>query len=328
MGYGAWDDDTYLAAATYRRAAGADDFGYDATLRGSDPTDWKAAPVLNPYGLTVRESRDSADHPRSTPIAIFFDVTGSMGTVPRLMQRRLADLHGLLTRGGYCEDPQILFGAVGDEAFDRVPLQIGQFESDNRMDEQLRQIFIEGGGGGDIAESYALAAYAIARHTATDSWDKRGRKGYLFIVGDEMNKPRLSRRAVASVLGATIETHLAISDLYAELQRRWNVYFVLPRGTSYYDDDRIATHWRNLLGQRFLKLDDPDAVCDLIAVTIGVNEDSIDLAEGLADLADTGRAASVGNALAVVAGTGRGGTVVAALPTGLAGPDDLLPGAR
>jgi hypothetical protein len=28
-----------------------------------------------------------------------------------------------------------------------VPLQIGQFESDNRMDEQLGNILIEGGGG-------------------------------------------------------------------------------------------------------------------------------------------------------------------------------------
>ena len=37
-------------------------------------------------------------------------------------------------------DPQILFGAIGDATCDRVPLQIGQFESDNRMDDDLGRI--------------------------------------------------------------------------------------------------------------------------------------------------------------------------------------------
>ena len=97
-------------------------------------------------------------------------------------------LHGLLQRGGYVSDAQIMFSGIGDAQSDRVRLQVGQFESDNRMDDQLRTMFLEGGGGGQKSESYELATYFVARHTATDAWDKRGRKGYLFLIGDEMNK--------------------------------------------------------------------------------------------------------------------------------------------
>ena len=39
-------------------------------------------PALNPYGVGVRESRDSAEHPASLAIAVLFDATGSMGAVP------------------------------------------------------------------------------------------------------------------------------------------------------------------------------------------------------------------------------------------------------
>jgi hypothetical protein len=40
-----------------------------------------------------------------------------------------------------------MFGAIGDAETDYVPLQVGQFESNNRMDDQLRGIALEGNGG-------------------------------------------------------------------------------------------------------------------------------------------------------------------------------------
>ena len=59
-----------------------------------------------------------------------------------------------------------MFGAIGDATCDRAPLQVGQFESDNRMDDDLGRILLEGGGGGQKTESYELAMYFMARHTA------------------------------------------------------------------------------------------------------------------------------------------------------------------
>lgn len=325
MGHGRWDDAAYRAAASYRRRRGLDDFGYTADLSSRSRDCWRAHPSLDPYAVRLRESRDSAEHPQSTPIVVLFDVTGSMGSVPRAMQQRLGRLHGLLVSKGYARDPQILFGGIGDADCDQVPLQVGQFESDNRMDEQLRNIFIEGGGGGQMSESYELAAYFVARHIETDAWSKRGRKGYLFIIGDEMNKRRLQARHVQTVLGEAADS-LDVESIYREVQQRWHTFFVLPQQTAYYDDPRIGEHWRRLLGERFLKLEDPAAVCDLIAVTVGLMEESVGLAEGLADLADLGSsgAATVGRALAAVGGGRPGPGDLTGRPMGF-GPNRIGP---
>jgi hypothetical protein len=322
MGHGAWDDNAYRAAATFRRVTGAADFAYSAGMRNRPASQWKADPALDPRGVTVRESRDGADHPNSTPIVVLFDVTGSMGVVPQVMQRRLAELFGLLQCKGYVQDPQIMFGAIGDADCDRVPLQVGQFESDNRMDDQLRTLFLEGGGGGQKSESYELAAYFVSRHTATDAWDKRGRKGYLFIIGDEMNKRTLRAEYVRRVIGDRVGDDLDTAAIYREVQRRWETFFILPRQTAYYDDRQVNEHWRNLLGERLLKLEDPEAVCELIALTLGLLEDSIDLGEGLADLADIGspHGAAVGKALATVGA--RPMVARGVLPAGLDVADD------
>jgi hypothetical protein len=313
MGGGYWDTSAFQAAAASRRTAGVDDFGYSARMRNVPRNKRKAAPALDIYRARTREARDSAEHPNSTPIVVLFDVTGSMGRVPVTVQRRLADLLGLLTRGGYVEDPQIMVGAIGDDQFDAVPLQMGQFESDNRIDEQLRDIYLEGGGGGDKREGYALAAYFLNTRARTDAWDKRGKKGYVFFIGDEMNKPVLFAESVRRFIGDNVRQNLDVASIYRELQEKWNVYYVLPNLTSYYNDLGVEAHWRSLVGELFLKLDDPDAVADLIALTIGIVEDSISLAEGLADLRTAGSNAgrAVGTALAristgtsVVAGGG------------------------
>lgn len=300
MGYGHWDDDTYTAARTYRKARGLDDFGYTADLRDLPSSAWTVHPSLDPKDA-FRESRDSDDHANSLPIAVLFDVTGSMGRVPRVMQSKLGKLHGLLVDKGYADDPQILFGGIGDADTDRVPLQIGQFESDNQMDEQLRTIFLEGNGGGQKSESYELAAYFMARHVVTDAWEKRQKKGYLFIIGDELNKPRLSRRHVRRLIGDELPQDVSVPSIYATLDERWHVTYILPGGSSYYDHLDIEDHWQRLLGERFVKLPDPAAVCELIALIVGVGEDRVDVRTGLADLGDIGsgdEAAAVRKALA------------------------------
>jgi hypothetical protein len=306
MGNGAWSDNTYRAASTFRRARGIDDFTYTATLFGLPQAQWAADPALDPFGVGRRESRDSTEHPDSTPIAVLFDVTGSMGAVPRIMQATLGRLHGLLQRKGYLRDPQIMFGGIGDADTDRVPLQIGQFESDNRMDDQLRTIFLEGNGGGQKSESYELATYFIARHTVSDAWAKRGRKGYLFIVGDELNKPVLTADKLRQVLGEPARAHIDVAELYREVQQRWETYFILPNQSHYYTDRQVREHWRALLGERLLLLDDPAAVCELIALTIGLNEGTVDLTGGLDDLRQigSGHGRTIRKALAGV-GTGR-----------------------
>jgi hypothetical protein len=294
MGSGSWSTDVYDAAKRYRRATGASVFAY------SDSGARRVHDTLNPYGVTMRESRDSDEHPQSVAISVLFDVTGSMGTVPRKLQQKLPQLFGLLLRNGYAKDPQIMFGAIGDATCDRVPLQVGQFESDNRMYLHLGNIVLEGGGGCQMTESYELAMYFMARHTSIDCFEKRGRRGYLFIIGDEMAYPRVFAKHQREILGERAGEDVPLATIVREVTRMYDTYFLLPSGTAYADDTRVLDFWRNLLGQNALEVDDLDAACEIIGLTVGLGEGSIDLDEGLRDLGDPEAVGVVSKALAQV----------------------------
>jgi hypothetical protein len=315
MGSGRWSTDVYNAAARFRSATGASAFAY------SDGGAALVHPALDPHGATVRESRDSAEHPQSLAIAVLFDVTGSMRAVPRALQAKLPQLLGLLLRKGYVPHPQILFGAIGDATCDRAPLQVGQFESDNRMDDDLGRILLEGGGGGQKTESYELALYFMARHTAIDCHEKRGKRGYLFVIGDEMAYPRVKRHEVRRFIGDGLQASVPLDALMAEVIAKWDTYYILPAGASYAGDSQVLSFWRGLLGQNVIELADLEAVCETIALTVGLGEDAISLADGLADLSDVGSAAgpTVSRALAHV-GAGHARLAVAAAPDDLDGP--------
>src|SRR5215472_14314025 len=215
MGSGRWSTNVYDAAARFRAATGTSAFAY------SDGGATRVHPALDPHGVTARESRDSAEHPQSLAIAVLFDVTGSMRHVPRALQAKLPQLLGLLLRKGYVAHPQVMFGAIGDATCDRAPLQVGQFESDNRMDDDLGRILLEGGGGGQKTESYELALYFMARHTAADCFEKRGKRGYLFIIGDEMAYPQVKRTEAARVIGDGLQADIPLAGIVTEAQRKW-----------------------------------------------------------------------------------------------------------
>jgi hypothetical protein len=304
MGSGRWSTDVYDAAARMRASTGTSAFAY------SDSGARRVHDALNPFGVDMRESRDSDEHPQSLAIAVLFDVTGSMRRVPRVLQTKLPGLLGLVLRKDYVADPHIMFGAIGDATCDRVPLQVGQFESDNRMDDDLGRIVLEGGGGGQMTESYELAMYFMARHTAIDCFEKRGRRGYLFLIGDELPYPRVSAAQVRDIIGDDLGEDISTETILAELKRRYHVYYIIPAGSSYARDERVLDHWRDLLGQNVIQLDDLDAVCETIALTIGLEEGAIGLDEGLDHLVDVGSTAgaTVGRALATI-GSARG-TVV------------------
>lgn len=188
MGGGTWSGAVY-ASTTRSKIDSGTTFGYDRTAKASGV--YKAHESLDPNkvnaaGLNVRESFDSVEHPLSTPIVVAFDSTGSMGSVPRVAQEKLKTLFNLLVDKNYAKDPQVMVATYGDCTCDRAPLQVAQFESDNRVDDNLDNMFLEGGGGGNGGETSNLLMYYLATHTDMDSFNKRGKKGYLFVIADEV----------------------------------------------------------------------------------------------------------------------------------------------
>lgn len=331
MGSGSWSGAEYTRRVSAKVDSHGTSFAYTKDTRSKAHHEWTVHEDLDPKrenkkgdhaGTPVRESLDSDEHPETLPIAVIFDVTGSMGSLPRELQEKLPTLHGLLMRKGYVDHPQILFGGVGDAYSDRVPLQIGQFESDNRMGEQLENIFLEGGGGGGNHESYELAAFFLSRYTFLDSLEKRGKKGYCFFVGDERAYANVDRRHVNALVGSNIQEGMTTEEVFEDLQESFHTFFLFAQQGSYApervvneDIDGTAIGWRLLLGQHALILEDVKAVCETIALTIGVMEGRVTLDDGLRDLeevsTDLESVIAAGKAVATVgAGAGGGAAVV------------------
>lgn len=346
MGGGSWNTSVYAKRAADKAAAGKSTFDYSDTAHRTgrhevhenlDPK--RVAGPTSPFaGKMMRESRDSDEHPESLPIAVLFDVTGSMNVQPRIIQEKLPKLYGMLLEKGYVEHPQILFGAIGDAYSDRVPLQIGQFESDNRADEDLENIFLEGNGGGGNHESYELAAYYMLNHTDLDSLNKRGKRGYLFIVGDERVYKTLPARIVEKWLGYNPEKDTDTKELFRLLAEKYDTYFIFVEQGSYttgdsvndsgtgrgYAHDDQGLKWTEVVGQNAIVLEDTESVCETIAMAIGLSEGVIDVDDGLKHLMELGTASetaeSVGKALATV-GASAVTTTAGSLPDA-SGEDD------
>jgi hypothetical protein len=277
MGGGSWDSKLYSSSANSRKIQGMNDFQYSKDQL-SKPSGQRAIhPDLDPTKIKdsinhLRESRDSTEHPDSLAIKVDFDVTGSMSTVPQIYQKNLGKLMSFLIMKGGIEHPQIQIGAIGDTNSDEFPYQVGQFESDNKIDEQLRKIILEGGGGGQVHESYALTFFMASQLISIDCFEKRGKKGYLFISGDEMPYEKLTRNEINRIFALNEEKDYSMQELVDMASEKYEIYFILPSMTSYYNDPRITNAWKKYLGERVLKLDQPAAICELIASIIALNE--------------------------------------------------------
>ncbi len=229
--------------------------------------------LMNPKGMKVRESRDSADHPNALPVVFALDVTGSMGAIPRqLATKELPTFMKLLTDCRIA-DPQLLFMAIGDANSDNAPLQVGQFESTAAlMDQWLTWSYLEGGGGGTGSESYELAFYVLAQHTDTDSWEKRKKKGYLFLTGDELPYPAVSRHQIEALIGTKLDDDIPIDEVIAAAAENYHLFFLIPDLAR---RKNCEQRWRELLGDHVICMESPDDTCAAAAAIVGLTEKAL-----------------------------------------------------
>lgn len=278
MGGGTWNKDLYRGSTSGRKA-----FVYSDDVLSKPASEWRCHQLLNPYGLKVRESRDSAEHPKSNAVMTGLDVTGSMARVVVAIRDSLGRLMDMLLEEKYISDPQLLFYAVGDATCDSIPFQVGQFESDIRINDQITKVVLEGGGGGQNTESYELGFYTADRHTSIDCFEKRGRKGYLFSIGDELPYPEVNKKQVKKIFNAGLQDDIPLNTVVKSVQKKYNTFHIIPNGSSNYNDPEIRNAWVKILGgkQFVFMLEDPDATAETIALAIGLNEGYLTLEDGL-----------------------------------------------
>ena len=86
---------------------------------------------LNPFGIGVRESRDSILNPVSNAIIVGLDVTGSMGMIAdNLARNGLGVMVEEILARKPVSDPHIMAMGIGDAYYDRAPLQVTQCDAD------------------------------------------------------------------------------------------------------------------------------------------------------------------------------------------------------
>ena len=266
MGYTRWDPSDWDTHKTTTKGKTVDEIF----------TSRSAAPEMEPDKITVREARDSALNPNSTPIIVALDVTGSMDQIPHYMIREgLGTLVDEILKRKPVSDPQIMFMGVGDANCDRSPLQVTQFEPDIKAAEQLKNIWIEHGGGGNNFESYNLPWYFAAMKTQLDCVEKGRRKGLLFTIGDEEAPPNLTAAQIRRFVGDTVQTDLSSKDILAMVEKSYDVFHIVVEQGDYCSSrrDRVFSSWNQMLGQgRVIPLADYTKLSEVLVSAIEVHE--------------------------------------------------------
>lgn len=260
MGYGSYSAAAHLEI-TKARAALAE----GQVFRGQE-----CHPSMRPFGVKFRESRDSAAHPDSVGVIFALDVTASMGDIPVGLAKRTLPTF-MTTVLEILPSAQVMFMALGNAHADRSPLQVGQFESEAALiDQWLSRIHLEGGGGA-LGESYDLAMRFASRHTKMDCLEKRGKKGYLLMTGDEPPFSHLRAERVRAILGDPEQVDVPIHETAREVVKSFCCFFLIPdpmRATRYGTRDT----WFKIFHERVIVLHQPDDTAHASALVIGIEE--------------------------------------------------------
>lgn len=228
---------------------------------------------FNPAKIKVRESCDSDNNPKATPIILASDVTGSMGqTAHTLMKDGLNTLITQIYDRKPVSDPHVMVMAVGDLKTDSAPLQVTQFEADISLAEQLQEIYIEGYGGGNDGESYSSAHLFAGMKTDIDVAKKRGAKGFLFTIGDEPNHDVITK-AHAARIGIDLEEDVTAEQALALAQRNWEVFHIALVNEGYCQHSRreVLKRWNKLMPERVIPLENVDDIAETIVSVIQVH---------------------------------------------------------
>jgi hypothetical protein len=265
MGGGSWSDDEWKGYAAAR--------SYGTKTVDGIYTSKHIDPLLDPKGVNIRESRDSKDNPNSNAIIIGLDVTGSMHRVlDSIAKKGLNILMTEIYNRKPVADPHVMFCGVGDVVCDDAPLQCTQFEADIRIADQMAKIYFEKGGGGNDCESYTFPWYFAANHTSIDCFEKRGKKGYLFTIGDEPPPKVLKSAEIEEFLGEKVQKDYTSEELLAMVSRQYEVFHIIIEEGNCGKDPSTINGWMGLLGQRAIKLADHTKLAEVIVSTIQINE--------------------------------------------------------
>lgn len=216
------------------------------------------------------------------PLNIVCDVTGSMEEWPTTMFSKLPylELEGQEYLG---KDLEICFAAIGDAGNrDTYPLQVRPYTKGLELQKRLKELVIEKGGGGNMHESYELAAYYFLHNTEIPI----SALPVLIFIGDEAPYEYVDSDYVKRYTYGALSERLSTKSLFQELMKRYSVYLIhKPYGgnRSGPGDEMdsaskmVYNAWKALLGaDRIAHLSDPTRVVDVIFGILARETDRIE----------------------------------------------------
>lgn len=193
--------------------------------------------LVDPRGKAI--SSDSKN-----PIVIAVDVTGSMASWPAEIFDRLPLLYQTLSK--YKDDVEICFAAIGDANSDQFPLQVNNFGKGLVLEDHLKALCPEGGGGGQAKETYELFGYFMLNKANVPN----ASSPKLVIFGDEGFYDKISPSHVKHYIGDTLESPMDASGMWKGLQQKFDIYMLHKQydsgGAS---DASIIQQWSDVLGK-------------------------------------------------------------------------------
>ncbi len=261
----AWDAQQYKKAQAAASAAGYDPYQYTRSKLGQNNT---LAQVLDAGTNGVSKSKDLVDTGvYKEPVIIGLDVTGSYSSVPPIIRDDLPQLMGMITTTNPNIYPDLMFGFIGDFRSDSCPMQFSRFESDAvKIDEILTNAVLEGGGGGQKSESYTEFLWGVINHTEIDALS-RGVKPIVVLVADELPYDYAYARYVNDFYNPTekLLRDVSLETIMNELKRNFEPYYIMCKGTMYWDDDGIVNTWKKYLGnEKVIRLNNPEDISEVI----------------------------------------------------------------
>jgi len=226
----------------------------------------------SPIGTELKTESDLA-------AILMVDVTGSMRNWPEIIFDRLPVLYGECNAAlqgqkvdelekGKKIDPKLELGvlAIGDAYCDRYPLQATKFCKGPELVKEVKNLYPEGGGGGNEVESYDLGLYYLLNHCETPNV----KKPLLVIAGDEGFYKTVKKEWVERHTGDKIAKDIDTKEMIEKVKEKFDLYVIRPEPGSYSEGtyNRIHQEWQEAVGhEKVLRMESP---WDIVNCIVGI----------------------------------------------------------
>jgi hypothetical protein len=105
-----------------------------------------------------------------------------------------------------------------------------------------------------------------------DCWEKRGRKGYLFITGDEPPLRCVNAQAVRDRCGDDLRKDIPVGDIIEEASKTFHAFYLIPDQQRAM---RCERPWRDKMGDHVIVLETHEDTSAVAATLIGLTEGTL-----------------------------------------------------